>query len=307
VKSQFWKTPPPFRKLAQPRMLLSAQQRSEIHRRMEAAAEHLRLPFRSRAWRGQSGNWLGAGVGSSIDFQDHRPYLPGDDPRYIDWQAYARTGHYAMKLYREEVSPLVDLVLDVSASMFIDQSKAIRTLELFYFCIESARHSAASLHCFAADGESLRALTIEQAVATDDFLSGIESCPPNLARVPWRQGSLRILLSDLLFSVSPDALLAMLSSGKGRGLIFVPFSREESSPIWSGNIALTDCETRRRRIQSVTADLMGRYAQNYRRHFSLWREHARKHAVVIARVESDPGFREAVHVEALPTGAMEFC
>jgi uncharacterized protein (DUF58 family) len=67
-----------------------------IHGRMQAAAQRLRLPFRSRTWRGESGNWQGAGVGSSIDFQDHRQYLPGDDPRYIDWQAYARTGHYTM-------------------------------------------------------------------------------------------------------------------------------------------------------------------------------------------------------------------
>src|SRR6266550_2343084 len=125
-------------------MLPTLQQRSEIQRRMQAAAEHLRLPLRSRIWRGQSGNWLGAGVGSSIDFQDHRPYLPGDDPRYIDWQAYARTGNYTMKLYREEVSPLVDLVLDVSGSMFVSQHKAARTLELFYFCIESARQAGAS-------------------------------------------------------------------------------------------------------------------------------------------------------------------
>ena len=86
----------------------------------------VRLPFRNRTWRGDGGNWQGAGVGSSIDFQDHRPYLPGDDPRYIDWQAYARTGVYSMKLYREEVSPRVDVALDVSASMFFDDEKRQR-------------------------------------------------------------------------------------------------------------------------------------------------------------------------------------
>src|ERR1700733_11860114 len=99
-----------------------------IHARMKGAAQRLRLPFRSRTWRGHSGNWLGAGIGSSIDFQDHRPYLPGDDPRYIDWQAYARTGNYTMKLYREEVSPLVDLVLDVTPSMFFEERKGLRAL-----------------------------------------------------------------------------------------------------------------------------------------------------------------------------------
>src|ERR1700761_9106351 len=122
-------------------MPIDPEKSRQILRRMGAVAEHLRLPFRSRSWRGQAGNWLGAGTGSSIDFQDHRPYLPGDDPRYIDWRAYARTGQYIMKLYREEVSPLLDLVLDVSASMALGERKRRRALELFAFCAQSARRS----------------------------------------------------------------------------------------------------------------------------------------------------------------------
>ena len=35
-------------------------------------AERLRLPLQSRVWKGQAGEFLGAGVGSSLDFQDHR-------------------------------------------------------------------------------------------------------------------------------------------------------------------------------------------------------------------------------------------
>jgi hypothetical protein len=274
---------------------------------MQAAAEHLRLPFRSRMWRGHAGNWLGAGLGSSIDFQDHRPYLPGDDPRYIDWQAYARTGHYTMKLYREEVSPLVDLVLDTSASMFFEESKALRSLELCYFCIESAHRSGASLHCYATSGETPRALPVEHALAGEDFLTAKESGAPNLRQVPWRQGSMRVFISDLLFPGSPEVLLASLSSNKGRGLIFAPFVPAESQPDWSGNIELTDCETRRRRVQRVSPNLMSRYTASYARHFDLWRERARKHVVAVARVAGHTNFREALQSEALPAGAVEFC
>ena len=120
-----------------------------IQTRMQVVARRLRLPLRHHTWRGEGGNWQGAGIGSSIDFQDHRQYLPGDDPRYIDWQAYARTGHYSMKLYREEVSPRVDVALDVSASMLFDDAKRVRALELFYFCAESARQAGSSLRCYA--------------------------------------------------------------------------------------------------------------------------------------------------------------
>ena len=272
---------------------------------MQAATAALRLPFRDRTWRGQAGSWLGTGSGSSIDFQDHRPYLPGDDPRHIDWQAYARTGNYTMKLYREEVSPAVDLALDVSASMFLNAAKGARTLELFYFCIESALRSGGMLHCYAVDGAKVRRLAVEQALAGEDFLAASEAGAPRVQQVPWRQGSLRVLISDLLFPGSPTDVLGALGTAKGRGLIFAPRSVEESQPEWSGNLRLTDCETQRDRVQRVTPDLLARYAAAYERHFALWREQARKHAVAVARVESEREFRGALHAEALPLGAVE--
>src|SRR5690606_38681434 len=106
---------------------------TRCHSHALAAAARHRLPLRSRVWKGHAGEFQGAGVGSSLDFQDHRSYVPGDDPRHINWQAYARTGQYTMKLYREEVRPLVDVVLDASDSMFFEPAKAARTAELFYF------------------------------------------------------------------------------------------------------------------------------------------------------------------------------
>ena len=100
-------------------------------------AEQVGLPFRSRAWRGSSGAWQGRGQGSSVDFQDHRAYMPGDDPRHLDWAAYARTNNYTMKLFREEVSPRLDVVLDVSRSMVLTPEKEERRPRPFrpWFCM----------------------------------------------------------------------------------------------------------------------------------------------------------------------------
>ena len=105
----------------------------DAYSRSSTCASRLRLPLRSKVWRGGSGDFSGAGTGSSMDFQDHRNYAPGDDPRHINWQAYARTGQYTMKLYREEVRPVVDLICDVSPSMFLDETKSARTAELLSF------------------------------------------------------------------------------------------------------------------------------------------------------------------------------
>ena len=281
-----------------------------IQTRMRVSAGRVRLPFRHRTWRGESGNWQGAGVGSSIDFQDHRPYLPGDDPRYIDWSAYARTGHYSMKLYREEVSPRVDVALDVSASMFFDDAKRRRALELFFFCAESALQAGSSLRCHAvSQTESVPwmpgATLPERERARLGAANPATVAPPALARVPWRQGSLRVVVSDLLFPGSPEPHLALLASGKGRGLVFAPFCRAEAEPDWQGNVELTDCETRARLVQFVNGELLARYARSYRRHFALWKEHGLRHAVVAVRVAAEPEFHDALRADALPAGAIE--
>ena len=282
--------------------------------RMRVAAARLRLPLRHRTWRGESGNWQGAGVGSSIDFQDHRPYLPGDDPRYIDWQAYARTGHYTMKLYREEVSPRVDVALDVSDSMFFDDAKRERSMELFFFCAESALGAGASLRCHAvgrADsvpwtpGAGLRESERARAAGPTPAPHDAAPAPPALGRVPWRPGSLRVLVSDLLFPGSPEGPLALLAAAKGRGVIFAPYCRVESDPDLGGNVEFTDCETGTQRAQHVDDDLLARYRQGYGRHFALWQDHARRHAVVTARVAAEPAFHDALRADALPTGAVE--
>jgi hypothetical protein len=116
---------------------------------------------------------------------------------------------------------------------------------------------------------------------------------------------MRVLVSDLLFPGAPDIILSALTAGQGHGIVLVPFSTHESAPDWNGNIEMTDCETSRKRLQLVDPPLLGRYRTAYERHFALWRERARKHSVLIARVPAELEFREALQAEALPAGAVE--
>src|SRR5579872_7354927 len=71
---------------------------------------------------GRTGSRSGRRAGSSVDFQDYREYQPGDDLRFIDWGIYARNDRLTIKLYREEVTPHLDLILDGSRSMNLDES-----------------------------------------------------------------------------------------------------------------------------------------------------------------------------------------
>lgn len=65
--------------------------------------------------------------GRGIEFDELRPYVPGDDVRSIDWKALARTGEPLIRRYREDRDLTVVFVVDVSASQragALPQSKA---------------------------------------------------------------------------------------------------------------------------------------------------------------------------------------
>ena len=55
--------------------------------------------------------------GFSIEFAEHREYVPGDDLRYVDWKVFGRTDKFYLKQYEDETNLLCYLVLDVSESM----------------------------------------------------------------------------------------------------------------------------------------------------------------------------------------------
>ena len=55
--------------------------------------------------------------GISIDFAEYRPYSPGDDPRAVDWNVYARTDRHYIKKYHGETNAELHVVMDASASM----------------------------------------------------------------------------------------------------------------------------------------------------------------------------------------------
>lgn len=55
--------------------------------------------------------------GSSVEFAQHRDYVPGDEIRHIDWKVYARSDRYQIKQYEEETNLKGTLVVDTSSSM----------------------------------------------------------------------------------------------------------------------------------------------------------------------------------------------
>ena len=71
--------------------------------------------------------------GYSVEFAQHRQYVPGDSPKHIDWSVYAKTDRFLTKLYEAESNMRTFFVLDSSSSMFYpneDAGKWERTVQV---------------------------------------------------------------------------------------------------------------------------------------------------------------------------------
>ena len=55
--------------------------------------------------------------GFSVEFSEYRSYVPGDDPRNLDWRLYARSDRYYVKQFEDETNLRCHLAVDVSSSM----------------------------------------------------------------------------------------------------------------------------------------------------------------------------------------------
>ena len=75
--------------------------------------------------------------GFSTEFAHHRPYVPGDPVRHVDWRVFARSERYYLKLYQAETDFTANILLDASSSMHYGSGKLTK--------LEYAKFLAASL------------------------------------------------------------------------------------------------------------------------------------------------------------------
>ncbi len=79
--------------------------------------EQLQLLAARRAKSSAKGERRSRARGQSVEFADYRPYVLGDDFRYLDWNLYGRLDRLFLKLYEEERELPVRIFLDASESM----------------------------------------------------------------------------------------------------------------------------------------------------------------------------------------------
>jgi len=146
-------------------------------------------------------------LGLSLDFAEHRPYMPGDDIRRIDWRLYARTDRFHIKQFEADTNSDFVAVVDVSGSMRFGSGGIPK--------IDYARYLAATLLYFSSRQRDRVGM-----VAFDDEI--VEQVPASakhldialhaLTRLkPGRPGSLAGPLSKVAESLRRRSIIALIS------------------------------------------------------------------------------------------------
>jgi uncharacterized protein (DUF58 family) len=97
--------------------------------------------------------------GFSVEFAQHREYVPGDDIRHVDWKVYGRTGRFFLKQYEEETNLVCWLLLDVSESMRYGSGPVSK---YDYACMAAAALTYLVLH----QSDSIGLVTFDDQVRT---------------------------------------------------------------------------------------------------------------------------------------------
>jgi uncharacterized protein (DUF58 family) len=172
-------------------------------------------------------------LGMSVDFAEHRAYMPGDDVRRIDWRLFARTDRLYVKEFEADSNTNLHLLLDVSASMDYG-SGAVSKLDYARFLAASLAYLSRrqrdriGLTTFDNDivdvippsirhfNTVLHALERLGAGSAGSYAEPLERIAPNLGR-----RSLVVLISDLYDS--PQRLLRAVSQLRLRGNDLIVF------------------------------------------------------------------------------------
>ena len=162
----------------------------------------------------------------------------GDDVRSIDWNVFARSDKEVIRRHREEVTPVLDLFVDSSASMRACGGAAAAMAESLSRLLEGAASRAGCRTRRDPERCALR--------------------------------SVRILVSDLLVPDSPEAVLAPLERGAAALHVIRVLPEVERSPRPGDSYICEDPETGEKRDLSFDEATLSAHADALQRHTESW-------------------------------------
>jgi uncharacterized protein (DUF58 family) len=192
-------------------MSASPDQRKLCDPRTLARLRGLQLRARSVVEGYMSGVHRSSHHGFSVEFAQHREYVPGEDLRYVDWKVYGRTDKMYLKQYEESTNLVCYLLVDASESMKYRSSKAPMSK------LEYAQCMAASLaYLILGQQDSVGLVTFHQSISALVQASGSPAHLKQLLHVmertiPERGTNTGTVLHDLAERFRRRCVMVLLS------------------------------------------------------------------------------------------------
>ena len=216
--------------------------------------------------------------GASVDFAEHRGYVPGDDIRRVDWRLYARTDRFYIKEYEADSNSNFAVLLDVSKSMGFG-SEGMSKLDygrMLAGCLTYLVHKQRDRVGFVAFDNDIVEFVPPSAKHMDVTLHVLDRLKPanpgaltapmsKIAEHFGRRGVL-VLISDLY--EEPDAVLEAIGPLRFRGhdvIVFHLLDRAEIEFEYTDASAFEDLESGEQ-IPVVPETLAAQYRQLVQEH-----------------------------------------
>jgi len=244
--------------------------------------------------------------GQSVEFADYRPYVHGDDLRFVDWNIYGRLDRLFLKMFLEEEDLSLILAIDASASMDWgnpNKLEFVRRLAMALGYVGLVNHNRVTLTSFNGDGlrrvsnlrgrrrtsEMGRWLLELEGAGDAAFTESMRTIALS------RQGrGVMIVFSDFLLREGYDRGLRYLA-GRGYDLFLMQvLSPEELNPGehgLSGDLRLEDIEDGTTAEITVSGGLLRQYRERLDAHMAGLRDFAIRrsmtHVVVDTSTDMD--------------------
>jgi uncharacterized protein (DUF58 family) len=260
---------------------------------------------------------------SGIELAGYKAYGPGDDLRYLDWNAYGRLDQLLIKTFRAEREAALHVFLDCSASMGVPASDG-----KFSF---AAALAASIAYVSLRQNDPVRLVVLSSSPARSfraspwfrhrdsltrlrDYLATLQAQGATIlgqgvqeyagqARVP----GVAVLLSDFLVEPAhyEPALQALIARGWTVGVLRLlgPGERDPARLFRRGR--LRDSETGVERVVTLTAANRTRYQMALAAHLETLRAWCRRHEVYCATLDPQAGLERALFHELPEAGFLQ--
>ena len=279
--------------------------------------EQFQLLATRRAKSSAKGERRSRARGQSVEFADHRNYVPGDDFRYLDWNLYGRLDRLFLKLFHVEEDLRLSIFVDTSLSMsYGDPPKLAYAKKLAAAMAYIALANLDRVTIEAAGGSSLDRLPPTRGKAQVwrllEFLDELQAQGTTDLHEGLRQFSLRnatpgmkVVISDFLDKKGFQGALKWLLRGGSEIVLLHVLSPQEVKPPIVGDLSLEDCEDGQVTEVSITSGLLKRYEQNLKALVGGLREYARTRGLAYFFVQSSNPVEQVILNSMRRTGVVK--